>query len=145
MEVNGLPLHPLVVHAAVVFGPLAALVGFAHAAVPRWRERLRLPMVGLAVAAALAVVAAYLTGNDLLDSRPELGQLPDVGTHEERARVALWVTLAFAVVAVGTDALRHRTGAVRVLSNVVLALAAAATLAAVVLTADAGARAVWGG
>ena len=27
MEINGLPLHPLVVHAAVVFGPLAALAG----------------------------------------------------------------------------------------------------------------------
>ena len=27
MEINGLPLHPLVVHAAVVFGPLAAVAG----------------------------------------------------------------------------------------------------------------------
>ena len=31
MEINGLPLHPLVVHAAVVFGPLAALAALAYA------------------------------------------------------------------------------------------------------------------
>ena len=48
MEINGLPLHPLVVHAAVIFGPLAAVAALAFL-VPRWRDRLRWPMVVLAV------------------------------------------------------------------------------------------------
>ena len=34
MEINGLPLHPLVVHAAVVFGPLAALTALAYVVPP---------------------------------------------------------------------------------------------------------------
>ena len=31
------PLHPLVVHGAVVFGPLAAVAALVYALVPRWR------------------------------------------------------------------------------------------------------------
>ena len=144
MEINGLPLHPLLVHAAVVFGPLAALVALVYAVVPAWRDRLRVPMAGLAVLAGLAVVAAYLSGKDFLDSRPELAQIPAVGTHEDRAEVALWVTLGFTLVAVAAAALHRRPGAVRLATQVLLGLAAVATLVIVVLTGDAGSRAVWG-
>ena len=45
MEINGLPLHALVVHAAVVFGPLAALAGVLYVALPTWRDKLRWPLV----------------------------------------------------------------------------------------------------
>ena len=41
MELNGVPLHPLVVHAVVVLGPLAALTGVAYAAVPREQKSSR--------------------------------------------------------------------------------------------------------
>ncbi len=144
MEINGLPLHPLLVHAAVVFGPLAALAAMVYAVLPSWRDRLRWPMAGLAVVAGLAIVAAYLSGNNFLDSRPELGQLPAVQTHEDRAGIALWVTLAFSVIAVATAWLHERPGVVRVVTTVLLGLSAVATLAIVVLTGDAGSRAVWG-
>ena len=144
MEINGLPLHALVVHAAVVFGPLGALAGLAYALVPRWRTRLRTPMVVLAVVAGLSVVAAYLSGDAFLESRPELRGLPAVETHEERAGTALWVTLAFSVVAVATAWLHQRSGAVRIAATVLLAVTALGTLVMVVLTGDAGARAVWG-
>ncbi len=82
MEINGLPLHPLVVHAAVIFGPLAALAALAYL-VPRWRDVMRWPMVIMAVVGVGAIVAAYFTGNDFLDNRPELGQLPQVQKHED--------------------------------------------------------------
>ena len=144
MEINGLPLHPLLVHAAVVFGPLAALAALVYAVLPSWRERLRLPMAGLAVVAGLAITAAYLSGNNFLDSRPELRQLSAVQTHEERAGIAIWVTLGFSVIAVATAWLHERPGAVRVVTNVLLGLSAVATLTIVVLTGDAGSRAVWG-
>ena len=144
MEINGLPLHPLLVHAAVVFGPLGALLALAYAALPRWRERLRLPMVALAVVAGLSVLAAYLSGDNFLESRPELGQLPDVQTHQDRAGIALWVTLTFSLVAVATAWLHERPGVVRVATNVLLAATAVGTLVIVVLTGDSGSRAVWG-
>ena len=144
MEINGLPLHPLVVHAAVVFGPVAALTALAFL-VPRWRMRLRWPMVGLALIATAAIVAAYLTGNSFLGSRPELRASPQVQTHEDRARQLLWVTIAFGVVALAAGWFATRTGALRVVLDVLLGLTAVGVLVLVFLTGEAGARAVWGG
>jgi magnesium-transporting ATPase (P-type) len=143
MEINGLPLHPLVVHAAVIFGPIAALVALAYL-VPRWRLKLRWPMVGLAVIATLSIVAAYLTGNNFLEHKPELRTSPQVQTHQDRARQLLWVTIAFGVIALASGWFATRTGALRIVLDVLLGAAAIATLVLVFLTGEAGARAVWG-
>ena len=62
MELNGVPLHPLVVHAVVVLGPLAALTGLAYAAVPRWRWLLRCPLVALAAVVAVVALVAVAAG-----------------------------------------------------------------------------------
>jgi len=143
MEINGLPLHPLVVHAAVIFGPIAALAALAFL-VPRWRTRLRWPMVGLAVLATASIVAAYLTGDDFLEQKPELSTSPQVQTHEDRAGQLLWVTLAFGLIAIASGWLATRTGALRVVLDVLLGVSAVAVLVLVFLTGEAGARAVWG-
>jgi hypothetical protein len=143
MEINGLPLHPLVVHAAVIFGPIGALTALAYAVLPRWRDRLRMPMVALALLATGSVVAAYLTGRNLLESRPELGEIPMVEIHQARAQLLLWLILGFGLVAIAAGWLHGRVGAVRVATRVVLGLAAAAVLVQVILTGDAGSRAVW--
>jgi hypothetical protein len=100
-------------------------------------------MLALALVATGSVVAAYLTGNSFLESRPELGQKPLVQTHEERAELLLWLTLGFGVVAVVAAWLHARTGAPGTVVRVVLGIAAAAVLVQVVRTGDAGARAVW--
>jgi hypothetical protein len=143
MEINGLPLHPLVVHAAVVFAPLAALGALAYVVLPARRDRLRWPMLGLALVGTGAVVAAYFTGRNLLSTRHELAQLELVPAHQERGGQMFWVMLGFAVVALAAGLLHSRTGAVRVLLSVLLGLAALAVLALAVLTGDSGARAVW--
>jgi len=144
MEINGVPLHPLVVHAAVVFGPLGALAALLYAGIPRWRDRMRWPMVAIALLATGAIVTAYLTGRNFLNSRPELEAIPALQTHTEHARQLLWTTLGFAVIAVAAGWLHDRTGATRTLLNVVLAVSALSVLVLVVLTGDAGARSVWG-
>lgn len=143
MEINGLPLHPLVVHAAVVFGPLAGLAALAYL-VPKWRDVMRWPMVVLAVVGVGAIVAAYFTGSDFLDSKSELRQLPQVQKHEDLGTQTLWFALAFGVVALVSGWLHDRTGAIRVVLNVLLAIAAVALIVMVVRTGDAGSRAVWG-
>ncbi len=61
MEINGLPLHALVNHAAVVFGPLAALAGVLYA-VPRFRDYLRWPLVASVLVLLVSVWASYLSG-----------------------------------------------------------------------------------
>ncbi|PKQ21842.1 MAG: hypothetical protein CVT65_16395, partial [Actinobacteria bacterium HGW-Actinobacteria-5] len=65
MDVLGLPLHPLVVHAAVVLVPLAALGALVVLAWARARDRYGWLVVAFAVAGAGAAVVARLSGEAL--------------------------------------------------------------------------------
>jgi uncharacterized membrane protein len=156
MEVAGLPLHPLVVHATVVFVPLSAIASAAFAMVPRWRWLLRWPTWLLAVGATLAAWVARLSGNALLEDRPELRPL--VRVHQDRGELLTLVVLGYLVLVLfgawslsGTSPLASGRGAreaqvpalERVLP-VLVVLAALVVLVLVVLTGDAGSRAVWG-
>ena len=148
-----MPVHPLVVHAAVVLVPLAALTGLVHAAVPRWRWLLRWPLVVLAVGAAGAAVLATQSGEWLLESRPELE--PIVEDHAENGELMRNVALGYAVVAAlaawalgGPSALASGKGARETRFGIPVALllvvGAVALLVTVFLAGDSGARAVWG-
>lgn len=147
MEINGLPLHPLVVHAAVVFGPLSALAALAYALVPSWRDRLRWPALVAVLLAAAAIWVAYLTGDSFKESQPFYSQGAlgaKVERHEELAGTLRLVTSAFAVLTVLAVWLHERRGAARLALAGLVSLAAVATLVYTVLTGDAGAQAVWG-
>jgi len=78
MELNGTPLHPLVVHAAVVFVPLAAVAVAAYV-VPRWRALLRWPALVLSIGAAASVQLAAMSGDSL---KEKVGRSPLIETHE---------------------------------------------------------------
>ena len=145
MEINGVPLHPLVVHAAVVFAPLAALAALAYAGVPRWREWLRWPLFVLAVVATGAILGAYFSGENLLDSRPQLGDIEAVRDHQEYAEKLYWTGIGFGIVTVLATLAHRRGGTLAGVLRVLSAAAAIGVLVLVVLTGDEGARAVWGG
>jgi hypothetical protein len=154
MEFNGVPLHPLVVHATVVFVPLAALGAILYA-VPRWRWLLRWPTLLVNLAAAVLVQVAVMSGGDLEESRHLESKL--VHTHEEWAdklRIAMFVLAVVAVLAFwalgyvtrlagGADR-ESRAAALEKPLAVLLPVAAVVVLVLVFLTGDAGARAVWG-
>jgi uncharacterized membrane protein len=153
MELNGVPLHPLIVHVVVVLGPLAALTGLAYVAVPRWRWLLRWPLVVLAAVTALSALGAVAAGEDLLASRPELA--PIVEEHREAGEMLRTVALVYVVLCGaaawalgGTSALASGRGAretrFAIPVAVLLAAGAVALLVTVYLAGDSGARAVWG-
>ena len=156
MEIAGLPLHPLVVHGAVVFTPLAALVAAAFAVLPKWRWLSRWPTVLLALVAFGSVWTARLSGASFLNERPELRQL--VATHEERGELLSLIMIGFLVLTLlcawalgGSSALvsgkgerESRLPAADKVLAAMLVLTAVAVLVQVVLTGDAGSRAVWG-
>jgi hypothetical protein len=155
MEIAGLPLHPLVIHAAVAITPLAVFLAVVFAVRPRWRYLTRWPAAVAALLALGAIWAARITGNDLASTRPELGPL--VRDHAARGNVLSWVVILFTiVVAVGvwglggqsgfTSGIGERSTKVAVFDRAVPALIIIASLAVLVylfLTGDAGARAVW--
>ena len=156
MEIAGLPFHALILHAAVVLAPLAALLAIAYALLPRWRYLTRWPTVVMAVVALVTVWMSRLSGQSLLDSRPELAPL--VREHQERGELLSLLTILFTVVVVvafwglgGPSGFSSGSGARTMRSAAIdrkLSLAVVGTsllvLVWVFLTGDAGARAVWG-
>ena len=148
-SIAGLPLHPLVVHATVVFTPLAALAALAYVFLGRYRDLLRWPTLVLAVVSVLSVWAAYLTGVDFFDSDRFANfsgeALHNIETHQGYANTLRWIASAFGVVTIAATYFYHdRTGTIRTVLGALIAISAVATLVWVALTGDAGARAVWG-
>ena len=150
MEINGLPLHALVVHAAVVFGPLSALAGVLYAAVPRWRVRLRWPLVAAVTIALVSIWVAYFSGESLEENNTYGGPLAELlETHEDRANILRFTTTGFAVLtyvaAWWQGRPQRRTSAAGTALAVLVGLAAITTGVYTVLTGDAGAQIAWYG
>jgi uncharacterized membrane protein len=157
MTINGLPLHPLIVHVVVVFAPLAAVGGIMYAAKPSWRWWLRWPFVASAVISAGAGVLAVQSGYSLEHAR-HLEQLAALQTHRHRGSILRWVMLAFLVptglaawllggtspVTSGWGARDGRTGVVAVGIQVLVIASSIFLLIWVFLTGDSGARSIWG-
>jgi hypothetical protein len=171
-QIGGLPLHPLAIHAAVVFVPLLAIGAVAYAVVPGWRRLLWWAVGLLALAGAGSTILARFSGvafrQRLLRKHlltPEF--TPKVDAHQHFGTVTMWVTIALAVVTLvllwaaprrpapgGGSAggggsgvgSRGRAGgtAVQVVFTVVVIGLAVASLYYVYRTGDSGARMVWG-
>lgn len=167
-QIGGLPLHPLVIHAAVVFVPLLAIGAVAYAVVPGWRRLLWWAVGLLALAGAGSAILARFSGvafrQRLLRKHlltPEF--LPKVNAHMHFGTVAMWVTIALAVVTLlllwaaprrpasrdgnpGGVRAGGRAGgtAVQVVFAVVVIGLAVASIYYVYRTGDSGARMVWG-
>lgn len=152
-----LPLHVLVIHAAVVVLPASALVAIAYAAVPKWRWLLRWPTLLLGLGSLVLAFVAKESGEAFVKAKPALNQI--IKEHEERGDLLFWFALIFAVVAVaaafllsGPSALASgkgaRAGGRRPLELVVSAamvVIAVMLVVQTVRTGDAGAKAVWDG
>lgn len=147
MTINGLPLHPLVVHGAVVFSTIAALLAIAYL-VPQWRVHLRWPLLVIGILSAVSVWFAAFTGGSLEDTtRSAMAANPALAKaihhHEDLAGKLQASTWVLAVLAAGAWWFHHRPGWARTALLVLLPLCGVAALVLVVMTGDAGARAVW--
>ncbi|MFU8870792.1 DUF2231 domain-containing protein [Micromonospora sp. SL4-19] len=156
LEVNGLPLHALVVHAVVVLVPLLALISVAYGVFPRWRSRLDWAVAGLAVVTPIATFVAKESGEafeELQRTRGIGGEfLRKIEEHAEYADTLFWFTIGLAVAALLLLLLTSGLARVRslprwltpVLAGMVVVLAVFA-LVYVYLTGDSGAQLVWSG
>ena len=148
MTVDGLPLHPLIVHATVVALPVLALVALAYLR-PRWRRPLQWPLVGLGVVSALLMWLTSASGDALKQDRfhAASGVLAErIHHHEELAGRLAFATYALAAVAVIVPLLRGRLPALLLwIGSALLVIGAVGVGVLVVMTGHAGAEAAWAG
>ncbi len=142
-SVNGLPLHPLVVHAVVVLLPLAALGTIAIAVRPSWRRPYGPLVLAAAVVSTALVPVATQSGDKLAEhvGRPS--------EHAERGEQLIWFALALLIPLIVLVVLDRRDAAANARTlNIVAVLSVIAAIGVgvqVYRVGDAGARAVWDG
>lgn len=168
----GLPVHPLVVHAVVVLGPLTALLALLYASVNRLRSGLRWPLLlGALVTLGTAFVAKE-SGEALFvrvassAAGQDAESMATIATHQSMGEQMFLVAVGFAVVVVLSSFLvRTRTkvsavaaaddaaagtappakgSAVHTVMTVLLIVSALALLGASARAGHSGATAVWG-
>lgn len=147
-EIDGLPLHPLVIHAVVVLVPLSALGAVLVAARPSWARGYGPLVVVGAVAAAVSAWVAQQAGNAL---QQELAYTGDLATAiETHGRWGLFVVnlgIGFAVLSLVSTVLAFRLGAGTRWHRITAWAAAALGVTATVFTylaGETGATSVWG-
>ncbi len=143
MDFFGLPLHPLVVHAAVVLVPLAALGALLIAVSQRARKRYGSLVVIGAFVAVGAVAGARLTG-EALNGGTEAGT-GVLGLHITWGLLAPWPTIALAVTSLLLVlAGRGNSRPLLLTAGAATVVSALAALAVVVVVGHSGATSVWG-
>lgn len=138
--IDGLPWHPLVVHAVVVLLPLAMLGTVLIAVVPRWRRPYG-PLVVAVAAVATALVPVATSSGEALEKH-----VGDPGRHAELGDQLIWFALPLLVLVLALVVLDRHSSARRALTTTVAVLAVVAALASTVQVyrvGESGARAAW--
>ena len=162
MDIIGLPLHPLIVHAAVVFIPLAALGGLLITFSARLRARYGWLTAAFGLVAAVSALVARISGEALINEMG--GGTPAAQAHHTWGVMAPIPAIVLAIalpilLVVDPNRTTRRTsaasgtgrvtggqpGAAYWVAAAITVASAIASLVLIVLTGHSGATAVWGG
>jgi hypothetical protein len=140
----GLPLHPLLVHSAVVLVPLVAIGALVMSYLPSFSRRHGKIILILAVIAQISVFLAKMSGEafaEILDKNVE--------KHAELGEITPLLTLPMVVV-IYLRWRMDRSGStigsvlIRRLTSVALIVASVVSLVVIFLVGHSGASSVWG-
>ncbi|MBO0870421.1 MAG: hypothetical protein J2P15_17845, partial [Micromonosporaceae bacterium] len=100
---NGVPVHPLIIHATVVFVPLLIVGALLYALVTPLRSRIGWAVVGLAVVAPVSCVLARQSGLQLRarmirERAISTVDLKRVDQHQAYGTNTMWLVIALGVV-----------------------------------------------
>jgi hypothetical protein len=156
-RIGGIPAHPLIIHAVVVFVPLLIIGAIVYAVVPRVRDRIGWAVVALAVIAPVSALLAKLSGQNLrqhlINEHFSGTIITKINQHMGFGNMTLWFTIALGVVTLGVVGYVWRavpaggTESVPIRAvGVVLTIALGAVTGYYVFrTGDTGAHIVWSG
>ncbi len=140
----GLPLHPLLVHSAVVLVPLVALGALVMSYLPSFSRRHGKIILILAVIAQVSVFLAKMSGEAFAEILNK-----NVEKHAELGEITPLVTLPM-VVLIYLRWRMDRSGStfgsvvIRRLTSVALVVASLTSIIVIVLVGHSGASSVWG-
>ena len=151
-QINGLPVHVLVLHAAVVFVPLLALGAIVYALVGPWRPKIGWAVLLLGIVAPICTFVAKESGEKLYDRlAPNMSANGKVilDDHMHFGTMTFWFTLALGLVSIVMVVLtrREKNSTPKAVQWVLAAAMVVLALIAgyyVYRTGDSGAKAVWG-
>jgi hypothetical protein len=155
--IRGIPAHPLLIHAAVVFIPLLIVGAIVYAIWPRARGRIGWAVAALAVIGPLCALFAKLSGQNLRQHLINKGFsgpiITKINQHMSYGTTTLWWTIALGVVTLIIVGSVWRAGpaggtesiAVRAAGVVVTIALGVVTGYYVFRTGDTGAHIVWTG
>jgi len=150
-EINGLPVHVLLVHAVVVMIPIAALLTVLSALWPAARRRLGIITPLVALIALILVPITVNAGQWLQDRLPNA---PLIAAHAELGETLLWFAIGLFVaslIAWGIPTMLTRRSRqapapwVGVVVAVVAVAMAGASVVQVFRVGESGSLAVWSG
>ena len=142
--VMGLPLHPLVVHAAVVLVPLVALSALAMSYWPSFSRKYGKPILILAIIAQLSLFVAKSSGEAFQERlNKEVQRHADFGEIAPLTFIPLLVLL-FVRWRMDRSGATVGSPRVRRMVSILLALSAILALVYIYLTGHSGAESVWG-
>jgi predicted membrane protein DUF2231 len=101
-QILGIPAHPLIIHAAVVFVPLQIVAAIVYGLVPAWRRFIWWAVLGLAILAPAAAWSAKFSGEQFekrLIARKEASDavINLVNQHASFAAVTAYLTLGLSL------------------------------------------------
>lgn len=141
---NGIPLHPLVVHAVVVLVPLAILGTIAIAVRPAWRRPYGPLVVAASLVAAVLCPVATSSGEELEH------RVGSPGEHAELGEQLVWFVLVLLVASALLVWLDRRPADKRPAARTLTIVAAVAVVAGLAAgwqtyrVGDSGAESAWG-
>jgi uncharacterized membrane protein len=140
--INGLPVHPLVVHAVVVLLPLAALGTIAIAVRPGWRRTYGWLVVAAGVITIVLLPVATSSGEALEE------RVGSPGEHAEMGDALIWFTIPMVLLSAALVWFDRRPspkvdGRLLKAIPVLAVVAALACSVQVYRVGDSGARAAW--
>ena len=146
-KIGDMPLHPLVIHAAVVGIPLAALLGILFV-IPKTRNWARWPLALAAVGATAACLVSKESGEAFERMRNITADNPVgvlIAQHSQLADQLSKIMIGFAVIALANVFVvsRTRRGPIVLILGVLLIAASVMAGIWVFRVGDIGARAVW--
>jgi hypothetical protein len=140
----GLPVHPLVVHAAVVLVPSVALAGIAMSYIPSFSRRYGKAIL---ILAALAQASLFLARQSGESFEERLGK--NIERHAQLGEIAPFTFIPLLVLLylrwrLDREGATTGSPAIRRLVSILLVAAALFALIYILLTGHSGADSVWG-